>query len=457
MPGRLQFLTLLLILILAKPLHAGLFRGLEGPTPAEATAIAQARYDHTSYSLPEDKLAKAQALHRIEEMVAVSSSVWTPLQLLLVLSCGLAAWMRDTAERAARGWALRIAVFMLLLLLVHTVLHLPIRIYAHHVSLTYGLSVEGWPAWFGDAIKEFGIALLIGTLGAFSFFAILRRTPRRWWLVAWPIAIFFILLGLLLTPYVIDPLFNRFEPLAQSDPALVAQLERVVQRGSMSIPADRMFLMKASEKYTGMNAYVTGFGPSKRIVVWDTTVAHSSPDEIAFVFAHELGHYALGHVITGTALSCMGLLPLFWLAHLGTNAAVRQWGRAWKLRMTPSSAGHAADGIDWSRDMAALVVVLLVVSILSGITEPVANAVSRRVEHNADVYGQEAVHGIVADPQHVGVESFRELGLSSLDDPTPHPVFDAWFGTHPATWLRTAFTRIYNPWIPGSAPKYFLP
>lgn len=446
MSGSLRLVALLLLLILSAPLHAGPLRGLEGPTPTEAAALARAESDHTSYSLPPDQLAKAKALHRIEEILAVSGSIWTPLQLLLILASGAAAAIRDIAERAGRRDALRIPLFVLLLLLLLALLDLPVRIYAHHVALGYGLSVERWPAWVGDTGKQFALDWIIGTLGAFAFFAIARRTPRYWWLVAWPIAICFVLLGLLLVPYVVDPLFNHFEPLTQSDPALVTQLEQVVKRSGMVIPADRMFLMKASEKYTGMNAYVTGFGPSKRIVVWDTTVAHSSPDEIAVVFAHELGHYALGHVMTGTALSCLGLLPLFWLTDLGTNAAIRRWGPRWKL----------CSG-EWSRDMAAVVVLLLVASVLGGLSEPVGNWVSRRMEHNADVYGQEAVHGIVANPQKVGVESFRELGATSLDDPAPHPVFDAWFGTHPPTWLRTAFVKVYDPWVADAAPKYFSP
>jgi STE24 endopeptidase len=434
----------MILLVFAAPLRASVLRGLEGPTPSEAAALAQAEHDHTAYTLPPEKLAKAQALHRIEDTLAVSGTLWTPLQLLLLLVTGAAAWMRNTAERIVRRRWLQVVTLASLLVGVHALLTLPIRMYAHHVSLVYGLSVERWLPWCADVAKGFVLTALVGTLAGLLVFGSLHRSPRRWWLWMWPIAVALVLAGLLVTPYLIDPLFNRFEPLAASDPALVTQLERVVERSGMAIPPDRMFLMNASEKYTGMNAYVTGFGPSKRIVVWDTTIAHSSPDEIAFVFAHELGHYALGHVFTGTALSCLGLLPLFWLTHLGAGMLIRRWGEAWRLRSD-----------EWSRDLAAGVVLLLVAMVLSAVSDPIGNAVSRRMEHNADVYGQEAVRGIVVDPQGVGVKSFQELGETSLEDPAPHPVLDAWFGTHPPIWLRSAFTKVYDPWAAGGAPKYF--
>ena len=94
----------------------------------------------------------------------------------------------------------------------------------------------------------------------------------------------------------IDPLFNKFEPLQKTNPELVARLEQVVEKGHMNIPPERMYLMKASEKVSTMNAYVTGFGNSKRVVVWDTSLQKGTPDEVLFIFGHESGHYVLNHI-----------------------------------------------------------------------------------------------------------------------------------------------------------------
>jgi Zn-dependent protease with chaperone function len=328
-----------------------------------------------------------------------------------------------------------------MVLLAIFVLNLPLGIYGHRTALGYGLSVQGWGSWLGDRTKMFALEWLIGGLLAMLVFWIIRRSPARWWFWFWIPAVMCVVAGVFVTPYVIDPLFNQFEPLAKSDPALVERLEQVVARSGIAIPPERMFLMKASAKSTQLNAYVTGFGASKRVVVWDTTVAKSSPDEIAFIFAHEMGHYALGHVILGVGLSCVALLPFFWLGHHGLRILLGRYGAAWRI---PSQ-----------RDWGALVVLALVLLMISELSDPIQNSVSRWMEHNADVYGQEAVHGIVADPQAVGVRSFQVLGEDSLDDPTPHPVFEWWFDTHPTTRFRAAFAEVYDPWAAGEHPKYF--
>ncbi|GAC1415674.1 MAG: M48 family metallopeptidase [Acidobacteriaceae bacterium] len=430
--------------LLAAVLSLGsILSGLAGPTRTEASALRAAARNPTAYTLPPEKLAQATALHRIEETLTLSAAVWTPLQLLLLLALGCSARFRDVAERLSPNRWMRIAAYLFLLLLAVALLDLPIGIYGHHVGLEYGLSVQGWGSWLADKGKGFVLRWLIATMIGIGLLRAMQRAPGRWWLWAWPPAVLFTLAGVLLTPYVIDPLFNRFEPLTQSDPALVQELEQVVQRSGSVIPPERMFLMRASAKVTGLNAYVTGFGPSKRIVVWDTTVARSTRPEIAFIFAHELGHYALNHVVLGIVLSCAGLLPFFWLTHLGTSVLLRRWGGAWRVREM--------------HDLAAIPVLLLVASLLATVGDPIGNAVSRRMEHNADVYGQEAVHTILPDGaiQTLGQQSFQTLGETSLDDPAPHRVFDLWFGTHPPIGERAAFAATYDPWVAGEAPKYF--
>jgi len=425
----------------AGPLSGMTAIGLSRATPAEAYAESAAARNTAAYSLPPDELRKAVALTSIGEALTLSEGLWTLLQLALILGLGIAARMRDAAVRAGGNrWAQGFA-FVFLLLLLTRLLDLPLAIYGHHVGLAYGLSVQGWGGWLADKAKLFALEWSIGGLLVVLMFGVIRRSPARWWFWFWIPAVVIAVAGVFVTPYVIDPLFNRFEPLAQSDPALVAQLEKVVARSGIAIPPERMFLMRASAKYTGSNAYVTGFGASKRIVVWDTTIAKATPDEIAFVFAHEMGHYALGHVVTGVALTCGALLPFFWLGYHGVRLLLGRYGAAWRI---PSQQ-------DWG----ALVVLLLVLYALALAAEPIANGISRSFEHAADVYGQEAVYGIVANPQAVARHSFEVLGEESLDDPTPHPCFEFWFDTHPPTRFRAAFAEAYDPWVQGGRGRYF--
>ncbi len=241
----------------------------------------------------------------------------------------------------------------------------------------------------------------------------------------------------------VDPMFNKFEPLAQSNPALVEQLERVAGRSGVSLPPDRMFYMRASEKVTSLNAYVTGFGPSKRLVLWDTTIAASTADELSGIFGHELGHYALNHIVLGVLLSAVMLLAGFFVGQRTAWSLLARYGARWHIRS--------------QNDWACLVVLVLVLNALNFLSEPIENGVSRSIEHAADVYGQEAIHGIVADPQATTQQGFQRLGETSLDDPTPHPFVEFWTFSHPSTAERAAFAAAYNPWKAGEHPRYLRP
>jgi STE24 endopeptidase len=412
------------------------------PTAATRSAEQAALHGSATYTLPPAKLERAMSLGTARRNLAVAGELMFPAELLLVLVTGWAARLRDVACRISRHRWVQGFGFWLLLLAALELLSLPLQIWGHRVALAYGLSVQGWASWLGDKAKLFGVIWVLGGLLVMLLFWVIRRSPERWWLWFGLAAVGVTITGVFASPYVFDPLFNRFEPLSNSEPALVERLEQVVSRGGLSIPPERMFLMKASEKSTELNAYVTGFGASKRVVVWDTTVAKSSPDEIAFIFAHEMGHYALGHVLIGTVLQCLALLPLFLIGYYALQRLIARYGDRWRV--------HSQE--DW----AALVVLMLVMVSVATLGDPLSNGFSRAVEHQADVYGQEAVHGIVADPQVVGRRSFQVLGEQSLADPTRHPAFEWWFGTHPPLWFRAGFAAAYDPWRAGERPKYFV-
>ena len=432
--------TLLLLAVLAAGFVFTLDR-FAAETPTEARAARIAVRNATAYSLPPAQLPKALILGRTRRTLDVADAVWTPVQLLLLLALGVAAWMRGVAVSLSRNRWVQGFSFVFLLLLVTNLLNLPLGIYGHRAALSYGLSVQGWGSWLGDRAKTFALEWLIGGLLTMLVFWIIRRSPTRWWFRFWIPAALCGIAGVFVTPYVIDPLFNKFEPLAQSNPALVQRLEQVVARGGISIPAQRMFLMRASAKSTQLNAYVTGFGASKRVVVWDTTIAKSTPDEISFIFAHEMGHYALGHVVLGLALGCTALLPLFWLGCHAVRLLLARYGEAWRI---PSQQ-------DWG----ALVVLLLTLCVLTTLSDPFANAISRAIEHNADVYGQEAIHGLVADPQKTAVSAFNHMGEAWLEDPNPSPFIEFWEYGHPSVQTRANFAAHYDPWAKGGRGRFF--
>lgn len=174
--------------------------------------------------------------------------------------------------------------------------------------------MQGWGSWFWDWTKGELISVILGIILIWLLFSVIRKSPRRWWFYFWLVSLPILLLVFFLQPLVIDPLFHRFEPLAQKDPALTASLAKLAERAGENIPPERMFWMNASEKTTAVDAYVTGFGASTRIVVLDTTIAKATTPEIVFVGGHEMGHYVLWHVPKGLAFFAVLLLVFFYLA-----------------------------------------------------------------------------------------------------------------------------------------------
>jgi Zn-dependent protease with chaperone function len=410
-------------------------------TPAEALAFRQAALDRSAYTLPPDKVKPAQELFRARTMLHFGGEGWGILQLVLLLALGVPARMRSVAENLSKKRWVQSFIFAFLLLLTMTLLNAPLRLYGHHVAVAYGLSVQGGASWLWDQAKGFLLTWFVGSLLLMVLFWVIRKAPKHWWFWFWIPTMAAVLFGVFISPIVVDPMFNRFEPLQQRDPALVAQLEKVVARSGVSLPPDRMFFMQASRKVTSLNAYVTGFGPSKRLVLWDTTIASATPDELSGVFGHELGHYALHHILLGLLFTAVLLLVAFYLGQRMTVWLLGRFGERWRIRS--------------QNDLAFAAVLALVFSTLNFISEPLDNAFSRSIEHAADVYGQEAIHGIVTDPQATLHQGFQKLGESSLDDPTPHPYVDLWTSSHPPIAARAAFAAAYNPWIDGRHPKYF--
>ncbi len=310
-------------------------------TDAEDTVQQQGGRSKPAYTLPPEKLKQAIAYTRKTTALEFVFTGWGILQLALLLWLGIAAKIRDVAVRLSGSRWVQCFAFVFLLMLVTSLLNLPLQVIGHRLAVEYGQSVQHWGSWLGDKAKEFGLTLVVGGLLVMLLFWVIRKSPQRWWFWFWVPTMAAVVFGVFITPIFIDPMFNKFEPLEKSNPALVERLERVVARGRIEIPPDRMYLMNASAKYTGLNAYVTGFGASKRVVVWDTSVTKASPDEISFIFAHEMGHYVMNHIYKGMAFTAVVLLVLFWMGYHGVQWLLARYGTAW--------------GIPDQRDWAALV------------------------------------------------------------------------------------------------------
>jgi STE24 endopeptidase len=433
------------------------------PNPAASQTDAPAPANSPqAYSLPPEKLAAAIALNRIRNVLDIAGSLWGIVFLWLLLAAR--GWSRLEAyidawaqRRSARRWQ-RGALFFVAFFLLTWLAGLPLDATGHHFERSYQISVEGWPAWLADESKALAITLVIGTPLLLLFHWIVRRWPRRYWLGAWLVTLPILVLGFFVEPLA-EPLFFHYEPLAKNHPALVQELEKIVARTGTQIPPDRMFLMKASEKSNGLNAYVSGLGATKRIVVWDNTAGRIPDDEILFIFGHESGHYVLHHIPKIMAGYAIVLFFVYWACSAFAAWLLRRRGAAWGVSPPENFAGTSS--ADATRETAALasrtgfVVLLFAISLAGFLLEPAANAFSRHFEHQADVYGQEAIHGLVPDPQRTAVAAFNDLGRAWLDDPNPSPLVKFWLYNHPSTEDRANFALHYDPWANGGHGEFF--
>jgi STE24 endopeptidase len=408
--------------------------------PSPAAAQDNPATQTAQYTLPPDKLAKSKALYDLRGKLRIIDTAYSLLVLLALLALGIAAKYRDWAERVSKYGFVQALIFVPLFMLTLTVLGLPMDAYQQHISREYGLSVQGWGSWFGDVAKGQAVSLIILTLAIWGITTLIRKSPRRWWFYTWLIAVPFLIFLIFLAPLIIDPLFNNFEPLDKSNPQLVDAIEQVTKRGGLEIPRDRMFLMKASEKVTTLNAYVTGFGPSKRVVVWDTTIKNATTPETLFVFGHEMGHYVLNHVVIGIAATAVGLFIGFYLLYRIANWAFPRFQQRWHMREL--------------NDWAAVPMLFLIFSILGLVSQPIGNAFSRQLEHNADIYGLEVTHGINPNSQEAAAHAFQVLGELSLSYPHPSDFYVFWYADHPPIRDRVPFAHNYDPWSKGEQPKY---
>ena len=392
------------------------------------------------YTLSPEQEAQAVAYAHARHQLYFLDVAYGLLVLVFLLQLRVVPKFRDWAVNWTDSSFGQIVVFAPMLLLTLDVLSLPTAIWGHKLALQYHQSIQDWQSWFADWAKGEGVEVAVGILLVWILFAVLRWSPRRWWFWFWTAAVPLIILGAVVEPLVVEPMFFKFTPLAETQPALAANIQQMTVRAGAPIPQSRIFEMKASAKLKSLNAYVTGLSASKRVVVWDTTIARMTGDEVLFVTGHEMGHYVLGHVLQGILFACSVLLVFLYLAYRSLGWMLARWGETWAIR-----------GPD---DLAALPVLILLLSVFGFLFTPVSNAFARHVEHQADQYGLEVIHGLIPDAPAVAAHAFQVLGEVDLEEPHPSTAVKYWFYNHPPLDERIRFAETYNPWAEGRAPEF---
>jgi Zn-dependent protease with chaperone function len=271
------------------------------------------------------------------------------------------------------------------------------------------------------------IGLVVGALIIWVPYLLLARSPERWWLWTGVLALPFFTLVLLITPVYIAPLFNKFGPM--KDKVLEDQVLAVAAQAG--VEGARVFEVNKSVDTEKVNAYVTGIGRTKRIVLWDTLLARLTPEQTRFVVGHELGHYVLGHVWTSILVSWLLTLAALYGAHRSSGLLLSRFGGRF--------------GFTTLADPASLPLLMLLLSLFSFAIGPAALALSRHHERQADRFGLD----LTRDNQ-AAATAFVALQKQNLAVPRPGLLYTIFRASHPPIGERVDFINAYQP--RGTAP-----
>ena len=399
--------------------------------PAAAAPSPAPQADTGAVPVPQPT-EKAVRYFRGNTVLWAVGILWGLLLPALALFTGLSARIRDLSRRMGRNWFFTIALYGIILTALAWLVGLPLAWYADFVrEHAYGLSNQTFGKWLGDSLKGLALSLVGIPLVLWMPYLLLRRSPRRWWLWTGLGAIPLLVLLIFVSPIWIDPLFNRFGPM--QDERLEARILALAQRAG--IEGGRVYEVEKSVDTDAVNAYVTGFGGTKRIVLWDTILRKLDERELLFVMGHEMGHYVLRHVILNLVLAgALVLLSLYAVHRLSGWFIAR-----WKHRF----------GFDRLDDVASYPLLVLIVSLVSLVVTPVPLAFSRWAEHEADRFGLELTRD-----NRAAATAFAKLQQENLAVPYHGTLYKLWHDSHPPLGERIEFINGYRPWATGQPLKY---
>jgi STE24 endopeptidase len=291
---------------------------------------------------------------------------------------------------------------------------LPLKVIGRERARDVGLITQSWSGYARDAAVSWGIGGVIAGVGAAGGLALIRRFPRGWWVPGSAVVIAFGVITIYAGPVVLDPLFNKFKPL----PAGQVRSDVLELADKAGVDVGQIYEIDASRRTTAANAYVTGLGHTKRVVLYDTLVENFSRDELRLVVAHELGHVHYDDVP-------WGLLYLAIVAPFGMLAVARLTGR-----LAPQDAIGSP---------AMLPALALSITLMATAITTISNQYSRAIEARADAFALQST-----DQPEPFISFERRITLRNLSDPDPPDWVTFLTATHPPTVTRIGLGVAYE-------------
>jgi STE24 endopeptidase len=387
------------------------------PVPT-VPALERASMQSSRQLFTPEEVERARRYHRPLYVALLLDTTLGFVVLSLLVFTRLGSWLYALVEELP--WWGRALLFPILVLAVLTLLRLPLSFWRGHVrERGWGFSTQTARGWWLDRAKGFAVAAVLTAIAVLAFVALVRALPGAWPAAAAPAAAVLVLALGFAAPLLLEPLFNRFRPL--DDPALAAELRSLAERAG--VPVADVLVADASRRTRRENAYVSGLGGTRRIVLFDNLLDQSEPRQIRLVVAHELGHRRARHVERGTLLAMAG----------AATVVLVLWGLlSWPALL--EAIGASGPG-----DPRVAPFLLLVVSVFELLGLPLGAALSRRWEGEADRSSLE----LTRDPEAFE-SAHRRLARANLADLEPPRAVYALLFSHPTPQERIAAARAWR-------------
>ncbi len=416
-----NIVIIILMLCCSTVLYAADSSVVETPLVVDAQIDSVATQSNSIYPMSLERKEKLTSYSLFNNIWRFTDFIISIIILFLILFTGLSAKLRTYAEKIPNKF-FALWGFIVLFLALEYILLLPFHVYRSFlVEGEFGFMNQTFIEWFSEDLLGLGINMLLMIVPIFFLYKLIKAT-KYWWLKFTIGAIPFIVIMIVLAPIFISPLFNDFIDLENKE--LKSEIHSLAEKAG--IEGSDIFQVNTSKQSSKINAYVTGMFNSKRIVLTDNLINHFTTNEIKFVMGHEMGHYVMNHIWKTLIVIIIVLALALWL----TGLTIQKFIDRFKSRLK----------FDSLSDHASLPLLIIYMSFIMFMFNPVINSLSRYHEHQSDIYGMEVTD---VDGEEAA-SAFDKLSVYNLADPNPHPFIVFWFHSHPSLQDRMEFVRQYR-------------